>query len=122
MVPLRMTTPDELLVVTYEGLVSRPREEAERVLRHVGQEPDAALDAALERPSHLARADSAVRTGGDRAASWMRRADADDTARSAEVLAVLGLDGVYAVDDPYPRPGVIESMHAQPYEVPEASG
>ena len=118
LVPLRMTTPDELLVVTYEGLVSQPREQAERVLRHVGQQPDAALDAALDRPSHLARADSAVRTGGDRAASWMRRASADDTARSAEVLAVLGLDAVYAVDDPYPHPGVLEAMHTQPYGGP----
>jgi hypothetical protein len=119
LVPLRMTSPGELLVVTYEGLVSEPREQAERVLRHVGQEPDAALDAALDRPSHLARADSAVRTGGDRAASWMKRATTDDTLAAAEVLAVLGLDAVYAVDDPYPRPGALEAIHAASYEPPE---
>lgn len=118
LVPLRMTAPDELLVVTYEGLVTQPREQAERVLRHVGQEPDAALDAALDRPSHLARADSAVRTGGDRAASWMARATTDDTLASAEVLAVLGLDAVYAVDDPYPHPGALEAIHAASYEPP----
>jgi hypothetical protein len=85
------------------------------VLRHVGQEPDAALDAALDRPSHLARADSAVRTGGDRAAAWMKRATTDDTLAAADVLAVLGLDAVYAVDDPYPHPGALEAIHAAPY-------
>ena len=118
LVPLRMTAPDELLVVTYEGLVSHPREQAERVLRHVGQQPDAALDAALDRPSHLARADSAVRTGGDRAASWLARVSEDETSAAAQVLAVLGLDAVYAVDDPYPRPGALESLHAAPYTGP----
>ena len=118
LVPLRMTTPHELLVVTYEGLVSQPREQAERVLRHVGQQPDGALDAALDRPSHLARADSAVRTGGDRAASWLARVSEDETSAAAEVLAVLGLDAVYAVDDPYPRPGALESLHAAPYTGP----
>jgi hypothetical protein len=118
LVPLRMTAPDELLLVTYEGLVTEPRANAERVLRHVGQQPDAALDAALERPSHLARADSAVRTGGDRAAAWLHRVSRDETAAAADVLAVLGLDAVYAVDDPYPRPGALESLHAAAYATP----
>jgi hypothetical protein len=121
LVPLRMTTPDELLVVTYEGLVSQPREQAERVLRHVGQQPDAALDAALDRPSHLARADSAVRTGGDRAASWLRRVSPEETAAAAEVLAMLGLDVAYGVDDPYPYAGALDALHGAPYAGPGAA-
>jgi hypothetical protein len=116
LVPVRMTTPQELLVVTYEGLVTEPRMEAERVLRHVGQQPDAALDAALQRPSHLARADSAVRTGADRAAAWLRRVSPEETEAAGAVLARLGLADLYAVDDPYPAPGVLVALHAAPYQ------
>ena len=42
----------------------------------------------------------------------------DETSAAAQVLAVLGLDAVYAVDDPYPRPGALESLHAAPYTGP----
>ena len=115
LVPLRMTTPGELLAVTYEGLVSEPRVQAERVLRHVGQEPDAELDAALDRPSHLSRADSAVRTGQDRASAWMSRVDADDRARALEVLELLGLGGLYSVDDAYPDEAAFTALHTAPY-------
>ena len=115
LVPLRMTAPAELLAVTYEGLVSQPRVQAERVLRHVGQQPDPELDAALDRPSHLSRADSAVRTGGDRAASWMPRVDADDRARAREVLELLGLAGIYSVDDAYPDAAAMSALHDAPY-------
>jgi hypothetical protein len=114
LVPLRMTTPNELLAVTYEGLVSEPRVQAERVLRHVGQEPDAELDAALDRPSHLSRADSAVRTGGDRAAAWMSRVDPGDLTRAADVLELLGLNSVYAVDDAYPDQAAFSALHTTP--------
>ena len=115
LVPLRMSSPAELLAVTYEGLVSQPRVQAERVLRHVGQEPDQALDAALERPSHLARADSAVRTGADRASAWMSRVDAADQARAAQVLHQLGLDAVYSVADPYPDMAAFTALHEAAY-------
>jgi hypothetical protein len=112
LVPLRMTTPDEVLAVTYERLVRDRRAAAERVLRYVGQEPDAALDAALDKPSQLSRADSAVRTGGDRAAAWLDRVDAADRARAAEVLTVLGLDRVYSADDPDPDLAAFEALHS----------
>ena len=115
LVPLRMTTPAELLAVTYEGLVSQPRAQAERVLRYVGQQPDAALDAALDRPSHLSRADSAVRTGADRASAWMTRVDSDDLARGAQVLEQLGLAGIYSVTDPYPDLAAFAAMHDAAY-------
>ena len=115
LVALRMSTPQEVLAVTYEGLVSEPREQAERVLRHVGQEPDAALDAALDRPSRLSRADSAVRTGADRVSAWTAKVDTDDRARSGEVLEQLGLGGVYSVDDPSPDLASFGALHTAVY-------
>ena len=115
LVPLRMTSPQELLVVTYEALVSDPRVPAERVLRHVGQQPDAELEAALDRPSHLSRADSAVRTGADRASAWMTRVDPDERAGAREVLELLGLAGLYSVDDAYPDLAAFAALHEAPY-------
>lgn len=115
LVPLRMTGPQQVLSVTYEGLVREPRVHAERVLAHVGQQPDAALDAALDRPSHLARADSAVRTGADRAAAWMSNVSDRERAGAAQVLSCLGLAGVYSVDDPYPDQAAFAALHAAQY-------
>jgi Sulfotransferase family len=114
-VPLRMTRPEEILTVTYEALVHTPRPTAERVLRHVGQVPDAALDAALDRPSRLSRDTSAVRTGGDRAAAWLADVGPDDRARADEVLRTLGLDAVYSVDDPDPDLDALAALHAAQY-------
>ena len=115
LVALRMSSPEEVLAVTYEGLILEPRVQAERVLRHVGQEPDAALDGALDRPSHLSRADSAVKTGADRVASWTTRVDAEDRARSREVLELLGLQAVYSVDEPVPDMAAFAALHAAGY-------
>lgn len=115
LVALRMSTPQEVLAVTYEGLVTEPRVQAERVLRHVGQEPDAALDAALDRPSHLSRSDSAVNTGADRASAWTSRVDADDRARSLEVLQCLGIGEIYAVDEPMPDVAAFGALHSAPF-------
>ena len=115
LVPLRMSRPDQVLAVTYERLVREPRAEAERVLRHVGQQPDDALDAALDRPSHLSRADSAVRTGADRVAAWTTRVDDRERSAAAEVIEALGLAALYSVDDPYPDLAAFAALHAAPY-------
>ena len=118
LVPLRMTAPADICLVTYEQLVSDQREQAERVLAHLGQHPDAALDAALDKPSRLARADSAVRTGADRASGWLAQVDGRDRAAAAEVLAAFGLDAVYRVDDPYPDADALAALHAATYRIP----
>ena len=115
LVALRMSSPEQVLAVTYEGLILEPRVQAERVLRHVGQEPDAALDGALDRPSHLSRADSAVKTGADRVAAWTTRVDAEDRARAREVLELLGLRSVYSVDEPVPDLAAFAALHAAGY-------
>ena len=115
LVPLRMSRPDEVLAVAYEQLVREPRTEAERVLRHVGQHPDDALDVALSRPSHLARADSAVRTRADPVSAWTAQVNDCERNGAREVLSVLGLDRVYSVDDPYPDLAAFAALHADPY-------
>ena len=115
LVPLRMSDPDRVLAVSYERLVREPRAEAERVLLHVGQQPDDSLEAALDRPSHLSRADSAVRTGADRVASWTTRVQDRERSAASQVIQALGMEALYSVEDPYPNLAAFAALHAAPY-------
>ena len=110
-VPLRATSPEQVCLVSYEHLLTDPRVQAERVLRRVGQQPDEALEAALDKPSRLSRADSAVRTGADRTAAWRRHVSAPDLASAAEVLAEFGLDRIYRVDEAAPDLAALTALH-----------
>lgn len=111
-VPLRMTSPDELCAVTYEELVTDPRPAMIRVLDHVGQAPDDALEAALATPSHLSRADSAVRSGRDRLSAFRSTLEPDAVRRAGEVLALFGLDEVYRPDHDLPDLAAFGRLHA----------
>ena len=94
-VPFRQLAPGDACLVFYEDLCVRPAEEAARVLRWVGQEPDEALTAAIERPSALARPDSAVQSGGDLVGSWRSRLSEDQMGTAVEILRAFGLADVY---------------------------
>ena len=56
-----------------------------------------------------------MRTGGDRAAAWMARVDSGDQARAREVLELLGLGGIYSVDDAYPDVAAMSALHEARY-------
>ena len=93
-VPLRML-PADACVVFYELLRDAPEEQLPRVLRHVGQDPDDALGAAVKKPSRTARADG-VHAAPPRAPGSPVATPAQVDA-SRDVLAAFGLDRLYDV-------------------------
>jgi hypothetical protein len=98
LVPFRMLAPDQVHLVFYEELVDRPVEVAADLLRAIGQVPDDAVRAAVERPSKLARAESAVVRGGDLLSGWQRSLSADEISASVDLVAAMGLGDVYGPD------------------------
>lgn len=101
LVPFRMLAPAQVHLVFYEELVDRPIEVAADLLRSIGQEPDDAVRAAVERPSKLARVESAVVQGGDLLSGWQRSLSQDEITAAADLVAAMGLGDVYGRD---PRP------------------
>jgi hypothetical protein len=101
LVPFRMLAPTQVHLVFYEELVDRPVEVASDLLRAIGQAPDDAVRAAVERPSKLVRVESAVVQGGDLLSGWQRSLAPDEITAAAELVAAMGLGEVYGRD---PRP------------------
>ena len=119
LVPFRMLAPDRVHLVFYEELVDRPVEVAAELLRAIGQQPDDALRAAVERPSKLARAESAVVQGGDLLGGWQRSLSPDEIRAGVEVVAAMGLGAVYG-GDPRPDAGAGRALLASGWP-PEVS-
>jgi hypothetical protein len=119
LVPLRMTTPEQLCVVSYEELILEPAAAAERVLGHLGQASDGELAAALSRPSRLSRSDSAVSTGSDLLASFRRHLEPGDAERAQAVLELMGLDQVYPAGRDDADVDALAALHSRPFEPPE---
>lgn len=119
LVPFRMLAPGDAHLVFYEELVERPYEVAAELLRSLGQEPDDALRAAVERPSKLATADSAVVRGADLVSGWRSQLSARDAARAIELVAAMGLGDVYG-DDPRPDAAAGRALLARPWTPPAA--
>lgn len=101
LVPLRMLGPGAACLVFYEDLCDHPQTTATRVLAHLGQVADAALDAALDRPSRLVRPHSAVTRQADPVESWLDEVSPGELERAAEIVAACGLGDVWGTD---PRP------------------
>jgi len=97
-VPLRDVAPGEVHMVQYEHLVRDPAFVSEGVLASLDQRPDARLGEALRRPSRLAGAASAVRTGGDPVTSWRERVDARQMDAVSALLERFGLGALYTAD------------------------
>lgn len=116
-VPLRMTTPDTLCVVSYEQLILDPEPAVAHVLAAVGQSVDASVTEALNRPSRLVRADSAISAGTDLTASHRRHLSRDDESAAHEVLGWFGLDAVFAEGGDQADVVELSRLHAAPFTV-----
>ncbi len=102
LVPFRTLGPDRATLVLYEDLVAQPAREAERLLQAFGQRPDAALAAALARPSHLSAGGTAATMGSGPVTAWRDRLDPTQRSRAVAVVRRLGFGEVYG-DDPWPN-------------------
>ncbi len=116
-VPFRTLAPADVCLVFYEELCRDPAREAARVLASVGQEADAALAGALDRPSKLARADSAVRRGQNLVTGWTDKVARSDVEGAVALLEAFGLSEIYGAD-PWPDPAAGSRLLAQPWSPP----
>ena len=114
LVPFRMLGPSDACLVFYEELCLAPVAESTRVLAAVGQQVDAALAGALDRPSKLARDDSAVRRGEDLVTGWTTHVDDADLRGAAALLDAFGLSEVYSTD-PVPDGAAGRRLLARPW-------
>jgi hypothetical protein len=95
-VPLRALAPGQVHVAFYERFVRDPSAELGRLFGFVGLEPTEQALARLSRPSNSSRKDSAVVVGGDVLEGWRTAVSADELRRAVEILALFGLDRIYA--------------------------
>jgi hypothetical protein len=119
LVPFRMLAPESVHLVFYEELVDRPTEVAAELLRAIGQQPDEAVGAAVERPSKLARAESAVMHGGDLLSGWRKALSTDEISSGLALVDALGLGSVYGAD-PRPDAAAGRALLAAPWPAPPA--
>lgn len=92
-VPLMQFEPGVIHVAFYERFVAEPRAETERLFAFLDKETDAGLDRALSRPSPLSRRPKA--SAGPDLGAWRSSLADAQIRRSAEILALFGLDRVY---------------------------
>jgi hypothetical protein len=97
-IPLRQLSQSDVHFIFYENVCLEPENEARRLLAFLDLPFRKSVARALERPSHMARPDSAIRTGASLTESWkasIRRAQEE---RALEILSLFGLDALYAGD------------------------
>ncbi|MEW6638522.1 MAG: sulfotransferase [Actinomycetota bacterium] len=106
-VPLRQLGVEGACVVFYENLVLRPERELRRLFACLGRDFDGRVLDCLERPSPLSRRRSwlAARDPG----AWRREISGARLDRAVEVLALFGLDGIYA-GDPEPDAAGLQAL------------
>jgi hypothetical protein len=100
-VPLRQLQRDEMTVVFYEHLCTRPEAEVPRLFEAVGHPFSERVYRTVARPSATTREHSAVVTGADRIRGWRRRLSSAQTESVLEVVRDFGLGDLY---DESPEP------------------
>ena len=108
-VPLRQFAPAEIHISFYENLSEEPRDEVGRLFAFLGKEFDERVLARMKEPSSLSRPESAVLTGRRPSTTWMRQISGAQLDKTAEILALFGLDEIYHAHDPMPNPAYRES-------------
>ncbi len=89
-VPLRQFPPGAIHLCFYEDLVRNPEPELRRLFAFIGRDFDEAVLGKLGRPSPTSR-----RGEGPSVDGWRGRVDGGRLERSAEILGLFGLDGIY---------------------------
>lgn len=98
----------------YESFCEQPESEIERLFNFYGKEWDAAIYAAMRKPSNSSKMDSAVVTGKNRVDSWMKHITDEQKVVADRLLKQFGLDAIYSVDSPRPNTEAAWQMLANP--------
>lgn len=98
LVPLKQLAAEDLNLIFYEDLVTRPEEALPRLFRLLGREYRPEVLRVLHRPSTTAAPESAVLTGESMIDSWRHRLSLTQIHNVLEVVAKFGLDGLYGED------------------------
>lgn len=94
-VPLKQFPADEIHILFYEHLCTRPEREIDRLFGFLGTAWTERVFRALRRPSPVTRRESAVVTGGDPLTEWTRGVGAAQVSRALEILTAFGMDAIY---------------------------
>jgi hypothetical protein len=98
-VPLCQFNQGEILVVFYENLLRKPKEEVKRIFSFLGgRAPDNILDV-VSIPSKLSWNDSSEISGSNAVNSWRKHITDRQVDRAVEVLSVFGLERIYSHDN-----------------------
>ena len=89
-VPLGQFPPGAIHLCFYEDLVRNPEPELRRLFAFIGREFDEAVLGKLGRPSSTSRREESPSLDG-----WRSRVGGGRLERTAEILSLFGLDGVY---------------------------
>ena len=106
-VPLRQFSPGAIHLCFYENLVLDPEPELRRLFKFVGRDFDEAVLGKLGRPSFTSRR-------GERPSvdAWRGRVGGERLARTAEILGLFGLDGIYGPETMPDPAGALALMGA----------
>ena len=110
-----LVTSEGLHILFYEHLCVHPGIELKRLGDFLGRSPDQAMFRALNRPSSMSHAGSAIRTGTDRVQRWRSNVSPEQERFADRLLSRLGLDALYGKDGmPVSPPGT----PPEPYRFP----
>ena len=108
-VPLKQFSQDQLHLVFFEELVRDPEYRSRKIFEFLGRDYESDVMARINTPSELARASSAIRTGGDVIHSWHKTVSESEVKRAMEFLRLFGLDTIYG-EESMPDSGQMFSM------------
>jgi hypothetical protein len=104
-VPLRQFARGEIYLTFYESLLTNPEDELQRLFSALGEDLDDRVYDKLGRPSPLSRRDAPLPSVD----GWRAHVGARQLERTAEILALFGLDRVYG-EGPMPDPSGAYSL------------
>ena len=91
LVPLRGLGSERMHLASYERFCCEPEAEALRLFTYLRRPATPRLMRALERPSALARSESAVHTGASMTEEWRAHVSEAEEARALELVEAFGL-------------------------------
>jgi hypothetical protein len=95
LVPLRQFQPNEIRIVYYEHLCTRPEIELPAVFASIGQSYRDTEHNAVNRPSQTALASSAVVDGTDKISAWRKKLNDKQIENILQIVKAFGLDYLY---------------------------
>lgn len=95
LVPLKQFQPNEIKIVYYENLCTRPALELPAIFAAIGQPYHASKNAVISRPSQTTRVASAVVDGTDKISAWKKRLSAEQIENILQVVEAFGLGHLY---------------------------